>query len=690
MGYQSEERDASMGSYLSLEVKPQGSARSIIDDDTIQNSCRRSTSPVSMTLFACFVGALLFFLGASIHANDGEWGAAGFLRADKKEKYSSSGPPQELLISISNDYPAVGNLEMYSFEADVVEPYRVTYLQIATATESTSYTWTITDESGEVFFQSEGFQSEVPVVFTSAGQFYTISVQDSASPPSSTTHKVICKYVRREVRSLSYEDKEIFRNALRIFYTTPTEEGKAIYGSDFFNYRDASILHLSFRGYESFGNPCTPFHGGPGFLTGHWGMVRMTERVLQLIDPSIAMPYYDYVFDSEMYGSDFQTESAVFTDAFFGAYEQSSNSEAVPLGGFWSGLLNPRVDQDPFNRTVEAAGAAYGWVPELAADWGLHQNAHGLLTEFYNPDKSVYVSRTATACGRKIETLRLPDCDSETLVLEQDSLTDAAFYIMGYMHSNVHNLLAGPFNCSVDTAAALQPGGMLAVGKSSEEPSEFMKLAVDFISMIMVNIWESMYENANFESDTDLKCGAVTEEEIDSIDDDMVYAFLEELSIFSELETLAASNMGIAYNTIFKKTKNEVIFKAADELEDKALKRFLLKQACRSSPIPAFNTPLASTADPVFYSLHSYWMKHFARLTLERKEGFDWSWPTYESTCWGHGEWDHPGWTEAGLRADGGGSGSRLSNREIATFFNPSNPRLPYIHDNLEFSCMDS
>ncbi|CAM9528406.1 unnamed protein product [Heterosigma akashiwo] len=50
---------------------------------------------------------------------------------------------------------------MYSFEADVVEPYRVTYLQIATATESTSYTWTITDESGEVFFQSEGFQSEV-------------------------------------------------------------------------------------------------------------------------------------------------------------------------------------------------------------------------------------------------------------------------------------------------------------------------------------------------------------------------------------------------------------------------------------------------------------------------------------------------------------------------------------------------
>ena len=56
-----------------------------------------------------------------------------------------------------------------------------------------------------------------------------------------------------------------------------------------------------------------------------------------------------------------------------------------------------------------------------------------------------------------------------------------------------------------------------------------------------------------------LKCGAVTEEEIDSIDDDMVYAFLEELSIFSELETLAASNMGIAYNTIFKKTKNEVM-----------------------------------------------------------------------------------------------------------------------------------
>jgi len=82
------------------------------------------------------------------------------------------------------------------------------------------------------------------------------------------------------------------------------------------------------------------------------------------------------------------------------------------------------------------------------------------------------------------------------------------------------------------------------------------------------------------------------------------------------------------------------------------------------------------------------WMKHMARLALTKPD-FDWSWHDISvSGCWGHGEWDAQGWTEAGLRADGGGSGLRLTNREMVEFFHPSNPKLPYVHDNLRMGCI--
>ncbi|CAM9810215.1 unnamed protein product, partial [Heterosigma akashiwo] len=38
------------------------------------------------------------------------------------------------------------------------------------------------------------------------------------------------------------------------------------------------------------GNIYTPWHAQPGFLTSHLAVSQSVERVLQLIDPSIALP----------------------------------------------------------------------------------------------------------------------------------------------------------------------------------------------------------------------------------------------------------------------------------------------------------------------------------------------------------------------------------------------------------------
>lgn len=42
-----------------------------------------------------------------------------------------------------------------------------------------------------------------------------------------------CVYVKREVRSLTLEDRENFLDAMHTIWTTGTKKGRTLYGSDF-------------------------------------------------------------------------------------------------------------------------------------------------------------------------------------------------------------------------------------------------------------------------------------------------------------------------------------------------------------------------------------------------------------------------------------------------------------------------
>jgi len=219
---------------------------------------------------------------------------------------------------------------------------------------------------------------------------------------------------------------------------------------------------------------------------------------------------------------------------------------------------------------------------------------------------------------------------------------------------------------------------------------------------MLPNTWGDMYDDGNYnqtqsnsslgESGTTMSC----ELDVDSLTDDEVYDYISEYAIMHLMHQGMKNVLGISFHDIIRYdaysgngTGNATaMFQGADDLEDKALKRFMLKQVCFAGSISPFGTPLGATADPLFFLIHSLWMKHMARLALTKPD-FDWSWHDISvSGCWGHGEWDAQGWTEAGLRADGGGSGLRLTNREMVEFFHPSNPKLPYVHDNLRMGCI--
>ncbi|CAN0049004.1 unnamed protein product, partial [Ectocarpus sp. 13 AM-2016] len=88
---------------------------------------------------------------------------------------------------------------------------------------------------------------------------------------------------RREIRDLTDRDREAFLDAMQIWYTVPTDVGKARYGPSFSNYQVITAYHNA--DVENF---C--YHIGLQFLTSHAAFDLTMERYLQMIDPSVSLP----------------------------------------------------------------------------------------------------------------------------------------------------------------------------------------------------------------------------------------------------------------------------------------------------------------------------------------------------------------------------------------------------------------
>ena len=65
--------------------------------------------------------------------------------------------------------------------------------------------------------------------------------------------QVICKYVRREIRSLSTSDRDRYFAALEIVHRMSLDEGIALYGDKFKNYEYFTAKHLNAQSM----NDCT-------------------------------------------------------------------------------------------------------------------------------------------------------------------------------------------------------------------------------------------------------------------------------------------------------------------------------------------------------------------------------------------------------------------------------------------------
>jgi len=99
------------------------------------------------------------------------------------------------------------------------------------------------------------------------------------------------KYVRRDIYSLSQPHREQYFAAMQTLFTTSQEDGEALYGRHFFSHGEMTSLHDSSNVF---------YHGNLFFLTSHPVMQLKLERALLAIDPTVSLPYWDFLLDTKL------------------------------------------------------------------------------------------------------------------------------------------------------------------------------------------------------------------------------------------------------------------------------------------------------------------------------------------------------------------------------------------------------
>ena len=198
------------------------------------------------------------------------------------------------------------------------------------------------------------------------------------------------KYVRREIRTLTDEDREVFFDALYKIYSVDASTGAKDYGDKFHTAEYFLWKHLTGAGTAD----CDHWHDGAGLVNNHVALTLEVEQALQAIDPTIAMPYWEYGMDNYLY-KDWMS-SPIFNADWFGEANPLNELHGINDGGRWSNLAMP--DGAPYQEwDMQATGTINPFV-----------NAYGHMRSPWNNNPSQLLGRHNTTYRRSIFTI--PDC----------------------------------------------------------------------------------------------------------------------------------------------------------------------------------------------------------------------------------------------------------------------------------------
>lgn len=349
------------------------------------------------------------------------------------EKLPTSEP--NFRCSISNQYTVKDGRPglMYPWLGDkiLVEPYRTSTLMVHGSTSHLEEP--IWYKDGDIV----GMGTSVEYMFTTlTSHDIKVEIWIKNDGRSQMLHmvnmSVVCRYVRRELRALSVADREAFFNAARILWTVDLKLGKKMYGDEFRPVHHFVQMHTELSGARE----CDHMHDGLGFMTQHTAITAMFERALQVVDQSVALPYWDFTIDGQrvydVYDGNF---SYLFRSEVFGAnwFGNASNSLHTVTEGTWA---YTRVPSEP---EVEIEDYEKSLV-----------NSYGFLRAPWNTLKSPFVTRIQhDMCGASPESLlTFPACEEHFKALtEYDTWYDFAWNLPYTPHGPVHAFIGGNTGC---------------------------------------------------------------------------------------------------------------------------------------------------------------------------------------------------------------------------------------------------
>lgn len=578
---------------------------------------------------------------------------------------------------VDPDYPQPSSIEkgIYPWNA-VYAPHRVHELKLV-GSKGKRVKWTIsklkTSDEGDVTHETvrswDGAKQEHAILTTEAGIQHMITAVDESG--ISTTLSFISKHIRREIRSLSDEDRSAFLNSLATVMSTPTHIGRGTYGEDFFGGEWYTRWHMTNRRPFENGRIKSPWHGNPSFLTAHVAFTDYFERSLQAVNAKTAAHYYDYTIDGELLED--WTTSPIWSTEFFG--EGSGNTYNV--GGLWKDVIHSDV-------TAEEEG-----------DGRIH-NSYGILTMPYNNNPSMTLSRSLSWCGLETKNFKMPACyELKSALYDSEPNNIVEFYTASnrLLHGELHNLMGGIWSCPFNIQEA--------VDKTPEMLAPITTYLKEFDSVMATNYYDeklacpdacTIGETA-FE---DCLCSCPDYDMSEEVSSDE-WADRFEVLVGSRV---AVDYMSRLYEALEKGPDGRSSFIGVSDEVNSVVKELCVKLLCSPPMLSDFATPYSSPNDPIFFPVHVSSERYWTYMRLVRDDPdfvmFDKAWnaKSYDAegdddTFVGYDFHDpmKPFNNAYGNMRDP--AGTYYTNEEIMTLYSPFKEEVPYIFADLSWSHCD-
>lgn len=311
----------------------------------------------------------------------------------------------------------------------LVEPHQPQTLYVRNSVPGESYKWFIIAPDGKGYQEYEG--DKVIVELTEVGTYSLIVRAAAAGLEQRVT--LYTRYVRREIRQLTDGDLDRMLDAMAALWRVPQAQGEALYGPHYLSAATLLQAHLELAGQQD----CDHMHDGMGFLPHHMALTLLFEQSMQAVDPSTALPYWDYSIDFQRFedldqpSSGFElTRTELFRAKFFGATDKDT---LYIKDGRWKGLEVP---------------TAAGLAAEGADVAGLPVNAWGQLRAPWTSNRDPHLVRSFETCGKMtLESMPSANCAAFHGLLQQPTLAEYARFVSYDPHGPVHILLGGTLNC---------------------------------------------------------------------------------------------------------------------------------------------------------------------------------------------------------------------------------------------------